>query len=70
MEQEAANWIANVLEETPGNEYFDDWIKDGKIICRLINTLVFNGVPVDFFSVSVRDFLEVSQNHVINLSMT
>ena len=61
MEHETANWIAKLLEETPENEDFADWINDGKIICRVTNELVFNGVPIDFFSVSVQD-IEVSQN--------
>ena len=56
MEHKTANWIANLLQDTPAeNEDFDDWIKDGKILCRVINNLMFNAVPTDIVSVTSND---------------
>ena len=56
LEHKTANWIANLLQDTPAeNEDFDDWIKDGKILCRVINNLMFNAVPTDIVSVTSND---------------
>ena len=75
MEHKTANWIANLLQDTPAeNEDFDDWIKDGKILCRVINNLMFNAVPTDIVSVTSNDvevkkyhFVEViNHDHVVN----
>ena len=60
LEHKTANWIANLLQETPENEDFDDWIKDGKVLCRVMNKLRFNGVPNDMVSVPSND-IEVKE---------
>ena len=48
LEYKTANWIANVVRELPpeGTD-FAAWIQDGKILCRVLNELVFNSVPFD-----------------------
>ena len=38
---------------------FDEWIRDGRIICRVFNQLVFNSVPIDVTTTMPRD-IEVS----------
>ena len=48
LEYKTANWIANVINEIPEEgQDFAEWIKDGKILCRFLNILVFNSVPID-----------------------
>ena len=56
LEYKTLHWIANLLQEAP-KEDFDEWIRDGKILCRVFNELVFNSVPFDM--VDSRD-IEVS----------
>ena len=58
LECKIANWLATEVQEAPKVD-FDEWIKDGRIICRVFNQLVFNSVPIDITQSLPRD-VEVS----------
>jgi len=45
-DQEAQAWIETLLNEKfPSNISYEDYLRDGQVLCRLINTLVPNAVP-------------------------
>ena len=50
--------MANEVQESPKVD-FDEWIRDGRLICRVFNQLVFNSVPIDITETIDRD-VEVS----------
>ena len=43
-----------MLQESPKCD-FDEWIQDGKVLCRVFNQLVFNSVPIDIVDVPTND---------------
>jgi hypothetical protein len=46
MDKEAQAWIEAILgEKFPASEAYEDILKDGQVLCRLINTLSPNAVP-------------------------
>ena len=47
LEHKTLQWLANLLQETPKNVDFAEWLIDGKVLCRAFNALVFNSVPFD-----------------------
>ena len=60
LEYKTANWIANLLQEDPRSKaqedlQFDEWIQDGRVLCRVINKYFFNAVPADIVNVSNND---------------
>jgi hypothetical protein len=38
--------LTKIWQEVP-KEDFDEWIRNGKILCKVFNALVFNSVPFD-----------------------
>ena len=53
LEYRTANWIANLLQEAPTD--FDEWIEDGRVLCRAINKIIFNAVPNDIINAPSND---------------
>ena len=53
LEYRTANWIANLLQEAPTD--FDEWIEDGRVLCRAINKIIFNAVPNDIINAPNND---------------
>ena len=49
-----------MLQEDPRSKaqedlQFDEWIQDGRVLCRVINKYFFNAVPADIVNVSNND---------------
>uniref|UniRef100_A0A1B0AF76 Transgelin n=1 Tax=Glossina pallidipes TaxID=7398 RepID=A0A1B0AF76_GLOPL len=46
MDKEAQEWVEAILgEKFPGGVAYEDHLKDGQVLCKLINTLTPNAVP-------------------------
>lgn len=46
MDKEAQEWIETILgEKFPGGVDYDEHLKDGQVLCKLINVLAPNSVP-------------------------
>lgn len=46
MDKEAQEWMEQILgEKFPAGVLYEDHIKDGQILCKLINLLLPNAVP-------------------------
>lgn len=68
LEHKTLQWIINVINEIPKCD-FDEWIQDGKILCRLFNEIVFNSVPIDITEsqISKKDQKVAAENRVKQL---
>jgi len=45
LEDEVAEWIEAITNDKRGNRSFLDWLKDGKVLCRMANVIKPGSVP-------------------------
>ena len=48
LEHKTFQWLVNLLQDAPPKDVnFDEWVRDGTVLCKAFNALVFNSVPFD-----------------------